>query len=402
MKLKKISSIILTFIMCFCVLNFAFADEAEEIPDGYTPIYTAEDLNDIRNNLSGKYILMNHIDLSEYGEWESVGGYDNPFSGELNGGGYSITGLTGEESLLGKTENATIRNLGIVNCRIVQPEETAGSSAVAGSFAETAINSTFDGCFAAGEIQECIRVGFIGSIPMCSIGGIAGKVQGSEFVNCYSDIDIYFTYNELFSGMLGGLAGDCYNSHFEYCYGISTISSKQSDVFSEESQNVYAGGLIGSENESCIFENCYYQDNVDFASGKEKTNPVGTKKLSESQMKNIQSYEGFDFENTWKIAEGSYPALRTAKSVLNKDITINYKDKADMFFYGNAETVEWSSENEDVAVVTENGKIQGTGTGTTTITVKTSDDQTEKINVTVSYSFWQKIIVYLFFGWIWY
>jgi hypothetical protein len=41
----------------------------ENIPDGYTPIYTAEDLDNIRENLSDKYILMNDIDLSSWGDW---------------------------------------------------------------------------------------------------------------------------------------------------------------------------------------------------------------------------------------------------------------------------------------------------------------------------------------------
>lgn len=36
----------------------------DEVPEGYTGVYTIDDLYAIRNNLSGKYILMNDIDLS--------------------------------------------------------------------------------------------------------------------------------------------------------------------------------------------------------------------------------------------------------------------------------------------------------------------------------------------------
>ena len=35
-----------------------------DVPDGYVGIYTKSDLDNIRNNLSGNYILMNDIDFS--------------------------------------------------------------------------------------------------------------------------------------------------------------------------------------------------------------------------------------------------------------------------------------------------------------------------------------------------
>jgi len=38
-------------------------------PDGFTEIRTAQQLSNIRNDLSSKYILMNDIDLSSGGNW---------------------------------------------------------------------------------------------------------------------------------------------------------------------------------------------------------------------------------------------------------------------------------------------------------------------------------------------
>jgi hypothetical protein len=35
-------------------------------PDDRIKIYTAQDLNDVRNDLDGSYVLMNDIDLSEF------------------------------------------------------------------------------------------------------------------------------------------------------------------------------------------------------------------------------------------------------------------------------------------------------------------------------------------------
>ena len=52
MKTKRIISVFLAIVMC---LGMVFAADAEtKIPDGYTTIYTAEDFNNIRNNLDDK------------------------------------------------------------------------------------------------------------------------------------------------------------------------------------------------------------------------------------------------------------------------------------------------------------------------------------------------------------
>lgn len=72
----------------------------------YVPIYTKQDLNNIRNNLSGNYILMNDItfteeDFAEDGDfynggngWLPIGSMPSePFKGSFYGNGYKITGL---------------------------------------------------------------------------------------------------------------------------------------------------------------------------------------------------------------------------------------------------------------------------------------------------------------------
>ena len=69
--------------------------EEEAIAQGYTVIKTAQDLDNIRNNLSGKYILMNDIDLSSYSNWDPIGENNaSAFNGILDGNGYTISNLT--------------------------------------------------------------------------------------------------------------------------------------------------------------------------------------------------------------------------------------------------------------------------------------------------------------------
>jgi hypothetical protein len=66
-----------------------------------TEIWTAEDLNNIRNNLSGNYIQMADIDLgvapwNEGEGWIPIGyrSHTDPFSGNYDGNGYKILNLT--------------------------------------------------------------------------------------------------------------------------------------------------------------------------------------------------------------------------------------------------------------------------------------------------------------------
>ena len=53
--------------------------EEEAMAQGYTLIKSSDDLQNIQNDVSAKYILMNDIDLSGY-EWTPVGNNDmEPF-----------------------------------------------------------------------------------------------------------------------------------------------------------------------------------------------------------------------------------------------------------------------------------------------------------------------------------
>lgn len=66
-------------------------------------------------------------------------------------------------------------------------------------------------------------------------------------------------------------------------------------------------------------------------------------------------------------------------------------------------SIVWTSSNPKVIAVDEDGNITAKGVGTATVTATSDDGKfSDSCTVTVKYSWIQKIIVYVLFGWIWY
>lgn len=86
-------------------------------------------------------------------------------------------------------------------------------------------------------------------------------------------------------------------------------------------------------------------------------------------------------------------------------VAMNYKASHTIGITSNyaAGELTWTSSNEDVATVDENGKVYATGTGSATITVTSADGAVnESCEVSVSYQWWEWIIIIVLFGWLWY
>lgn len=125
-----------------------------------------------------------------------------------------------------------------------------------------------------------------------------------------------------------------------------------------------------------------------------------------------------DAWNRIKIEEYNDPLLNSIIHFANKvhsvsidNISINYKDSATIIPTINADegvkyTVSYSSSNDSVVSVDQNGKITTRDTGSATITVTVTDEYgntvSDTCNVEVKYNWWQWILVIVLFGWIWY
>jgi len=211
---------------------------------GLISIYSADDLNSVRNNLAGSYILMDDISLSGYSSgagWVPIGTGLAPFTGKFDGNGHKITDLTidrlaGYVGLFGCINSGgSVCNLGveIADGGINGGEYTGG---LAGGVLD---NCTITDCYSTGAISggysggisgyvqdnstitDCCSTGNI-SGDVCS-GGIVGDVWGGTIINCYSTGNCYATYDGS-----GGIVGDLYSGTITNCYSTGNIAGASS------------------------------------------------------------------------------------------------------------------------------------------------------------------------------
>lgn len=269
--MKKILAIVLTFVLCFGVLSLAFATDGNEssatVPDGYTGIYTAEDLNDIRNNLSGKYILMNDIDLSSYGNWNPIGTSETPFTGELDGNGFSIFGMTikGEYTdedrlyfaLFASAKNSSFLNLSVINADI--DVKYIGSTIQlyrAGVIAGYGNGIIIKDCIVSGEIK-------VDGFYKGSVGGFIGKANMLSASNCANHAYItIINLNNPVNVSIGGISGTSTNGTTLQCCNYGKITVTGTDI-SAEHRKIYAGGIQGNSDGSADrISNCFNRGNI--------------------------------------------------------------------------------------------------------------------------------------------
>lgn len=265
MKTKKISAIILTFILCFGVLTIAFADETAEVPEGYTPIYTAEDLYNIRNDLAGKYILMNDIDLSVYENWEPIGTSEAPFTGELDGNGNSILKLKINATcnsddivyfgLFGCIDHSTIQNIAIEEVDIrVSYSGTYDTNCRIGAIAGYGYFATLTNCVTSGKIN-------IESFAVSEVGGLVGRCTWNGPANCANYVNINITIGSNATDVaVGGIIGISRYLAEKECANFGNISVEGTDVGLYS--YVEIGGIDGNSTDNSTITDSYNRGNI--------------------------------------------------------------------------------------------------------------------------------------------
>jgi outer membrane lipoprotein SlyB len=135
-------------------INLYLVPQVKEILSEYS-------LKDIREAISGRYMLMSDIKLTE--AWIPIGNNKKPFTGIFNGGGHTISGLWTDNTstdfigLFGQTYGAIIKN---VKVSIDAEKGLSGRNHI-GAIVGSAVNTTIINSHSEGFIKGGIIVGGI-------------------------------------------------------------------------------------------------------------------------------------------------------------------------------------------------------------------------------------------------
>ncbi len=216
----------------------------------YSPshIYTIEDLNAVRNDVTRDYELMRDLEFPVTGNsFLPIGSSTNPFSGIFDGAGNSITGLRIDSP----TEThqglfASIRKgegeVAVRDLTLIRPEVTAKSivGALAGILSSGIIeNVTVIGSTVSGNEISNEGHGAVGSVVgLVETDGVVRLTRGID-INASFAIGIRREDESLVSASTGGLVGLNKGSVYGYVYGSAGAGS----VLKGNRKAV--GGLVG-------------------------------------------------------------------------------------------------------------------------------------------------------------
>lgn len=219
----------------------------------------ASELTEIPSTI-GTYILGNNIDMSDI-DWSPLGSWSEPFSGTIDGNGYTISNLTVNNNsysgLIGVLDG-TVKNLNFDNVNLSGSYSGGVAARVryGASISNCSVEGSINGELYAGgivghadevEIDYCISTATINGLN--SSGGIVGRVLDSfRISNC--------AYVGTISGndYVGGIAG--------YLYDSGYIKKSFSDaIITSNSSTVFLGGIAGTTRFVTI-ENCYSNSSI--------------------------------------------------------------------------------------------------------------------------------------------
>ena len=241
-----------------------------------TQIRTIEQLNNVRNNLGGNYVLMNDLDFNDDNSYSDptankaiytptggdpaaatnvgflpIGGGSRKFVGRFNGNGFTISNLyinitstkNSNIGLFGRLEeNSLIRELGLVDAYVkgtVTGASTLQIGALAGANNRNASDYFLGNCYATGAVTGTTDTGnlYIGGL----VGGNYAKIQ-----NCYATAAVIGSGSGIIRA--GGFVGYNNNS-INNCYATGAVSGTGDG-------DVRRAGLVGY-NIVGIIQDCY-------------------------------------------------------------------------------------------------------------------------------------------------
>ena len=282
--------------------------EAITIKNGYA-ISTPQDLQNMKNNLSASYYVVNDINMEGF-SFKTIPG---EFTGTLDGQGHTISNFSiakenhdsGYMAMFRCIQgNAKICNLLMKDVNISSQGQYAVGvfGAQANGFSEIKYNIIFEKVGITGSLTgRGIVASFVGDISNnrgCSI----------SFRNCYARTDLNDVNGYDCSGLTCfGNYGNTGTAAAVNCYWSGTNNGKW------RTGSLITPNTIDNNNnqqiDSCISISNSYYDKEKFPLKIPTVESASGKGLLTEEMKKQESYVGWDFENTWHMGEDGYPEL---------------------------------------------------------------------------------------------
>lgn len=259
----------------------------------------------------------------------------SPFSGTFDGRGFSVRNLHSTGGLFGYVRGAVIKNLGVVDAVIEQGD-------VAGAICNYNEGSLIENCFSTGTVSALYDAGGICGWSYRQYKGTGPMPDAGvpQIRSCYSTVHVRVTHANrlppITYASAGGLCGYAEDSVFSDNYTRGQVEGQGCTLPLGFDIVVRTGGFVG-----CI-SNCTLMRNYSagiVAADLDYSSPGGfcghvsagntlsgnfwdsdTCGLSASacgtaattdRMRTMSTFEGWDFENTWRICDGTnYPRLR--------------------------------------------------------------------------------------------
>jgi len=191
-------------------------------------IHNAQELNEIINDLSASYRLVNDIDYTGIGDWIPI---DN-FTGSFDGQGYIIQGLP--RALFRSIRGASVKNVGLIG---------GTGNLIQTAYSESEITNSFNARNTA---------------DASSNGGICSTINGYVQISyCYNTGSV--SAYRIAGGIVGSAATGSL-PFIEYSYNTGNVSVN--NTFEDPAPHTAAGGIIGFAENGVNISNSYNTGNI--------------------------------------------------------------------------------------------------------------------------------------------
>ena len=170
----------------------------------------------------------------------------------------------------------------------------------------------------SGSISKSMALGNVSGTT--SLGGLVGRFDGETVSQSYANGNVTGSYygdpaDEIGNYYIGGLVGYAKGSLEEvYASGV---------VKGVEDEPVYTGCVVGVVNGSLSVTKSYYDEtkcDLGIDGGEETATVSGSPNKTTAEMQIQETFEDWDFAETWKIKENAYPFLQIYSNSLTNAV----------------------------------------------------------------------------------